>query len=446
MSKKISLLIIFSVCLSLFFVNFCAANSNDTNINSEKSSEDYILYGPDWSRFVYLIDSDGKVVHTWKGKNMWGGAVYLLEDGRLIRSCGLKVVFNLLKATHGFCGRVEMFDWDGNIIWEYEHANLKEAINHDVEVLPNGNVLMIVGSRFQNKKAISLGWNPDFKIIKNFWTASIIEVEPTFPRGGNIVWEWHACDHFIQDFDPSKPNYGVVEDHPELLDINYKEPLTDQGGVDSLHINSLDYDEEFDQILLSMRALDEIWIIDHSTTTEEAAGHTGGIYGKGGDILYRWGNPKVYGKGDSSDKQLFKQHDANWIDDGLPGEGHITIFSNGENRPGRKYSQVLEIIPPIDENGSYILNSNGSFGPEQPIWDYTSKEKSDFYSKRFSSAQRLENGNTLICSGYKGKFFEVTQEKEIVWTYDNHYPLIFLNKVFQIKGYPTNYSGLGELK
>jgi len=74
-----------------------------------------------------------------------------------------------------------------------------------------------------------------------------------------------------------------VADHPELIDINF-------GGrhADWNHLNSIDYNEEFDQILLSSHNQNEIWVIDHSTTTEEAAGHTGGdivevgIYSIGG--------------------------------------------------------------------------------------------------------------------------------------------------------------------
>lgn len=433
--------------VSIFAVGIPSArfNSVNENIDPESSFGGYTLYGTDISRFVYLIDENGEIVHTWKSKNGYTSSVYLLENGTLVRGCGLDYkISSIFHCEKGIMGRVEMLDWDGNLIWEFEHATLRQVINHDIEVLPNGNILISVFGGPYTFKAIALGVNPEPITYMGFYNAYLIEVEPTFPKGGNIVWRWDPWDHIIQDFDPSKPNYGVVEDHPELLDINYEQPGTKQGGVDMLHINSIDYNDELDQVLLGMRSLDEIWIIDHSTTTEEAAGHSGGRYGKGGDILYRWGNPEVYRRGNLSDKKLYKQHDARWIEKGCPGEGNITIFNNGENRPGDKYSEVLEIVPPIDENGNYTLELNSTYGPDQPFWSYTAEEKTDFYSMRFSSVQRLPNGNTLICNGYEGEFFELTPEEEVVWTYTNYFPHKLHNNVFHIQRYPSDYPGLGE--
>jgi hypothetical protein len=39
------------------------------------------------------------------------------------------------------------------------------------------------------------------------------------------------------------------------------------------------------------------------------------------------------------------------------------------------------------------------------------------YSENISGAQRLPNGNTIICSGGTGQFLEVTPSGEIVWKY-----------------------------
>jgi len=170
---------------------------------------------------------------------------------------------------------------------------------------------------------------------------------------------------------------------------------------------------------VSVHTFSEIWVIDHSTTTAEAASHKGGRSGKGGDLLYRWGNPRAYRNGTKTEQQLFNQHNAHWIAPGLQGEGHVLVFNNGSGRPGGTYSSVDEIILPVDSQGQYTRTRRGPFGPDKPVWSYSAPKKSDFYSFFISGAQRLPNGNTLICTGASGMVFEVTSEKEVVWRYAN---------------------------
>jgi hypothetical protein len=277
----------------------------------------------------------------------------------------------------------------------------------------------------------------------------IIEVQKTGSASGTIVWEWHAWDHLIQDFDSSKQNYGAVADHPELIDLNFGVDF--QGVTDWLHTNSVDYNPAFDQILLSVHNFNEIWVIDHSTTNEEAAGHTGGGYGHGGDLLYRWGNPQAYRAGSSSDEKFYGMHDASWIPPGYPGEGHILVFNNGLNRPGSLYSSIDEFIPPVNATGYYYLESGSAYGPAERTWIYTANPPTSFYATQLSGAQRLKNGNTLICDGEAGHFFEVTATGTTVWEYTNTYPNPQMNRVFKIVYIPTGdvpeprVEGLGSI-
>ncbi|MFB3056906.1 MAG: T9SS type A sorting domain-containing protein, partial [Ignavibacteriaceae bacterium] len=220
----------------------------------------------------------------------------------------------------------------------------------------------------------------------------------------------------------------VVSEYPELININFVSSFPNSLGADWNHINAVDYNEDLDQIILSVHHFGEIWIIDHSTTTEEAAGHFGGNSGMGGDLLYRWGNPQTYDRGDVTDQMLFGQHDSHWIESGLPGEGNILIFNNGRNRPGGDYSTVDEIVPPVDQNGNYLLEPGTTYGPDQLLWTYVDPVPSDFYSPNVSGSQRQPNGNTLICSGTWGRFFEVTNEGELVWLYVN--PVIATGPMF----------------
>jgi len=401
-------------------------------LNLGRGCDGYILFTPWLSTKTYLIHN-WRVVHRWKSQYMPGLSVYLLENGNLLRSDYAPhpgVVWG-----QGDTGRVEMFSWDGTQLWNFVYANDTVCLHHDIEPLPNGNVLMVSWEVKTKDEAIAAGCKPSNIPEESVWVDHIIEVKPIGPESGDIVWEWHVWDHLIQDYDPSKDNYGVVADHPELIDINFMSQGTSE---DWNHINAIDYNEEFDQILLTSAGQNEIWVIDHSTTTEEAAGHTGGTSGKGGVLLYRWGNPMAYQAGDAGDKKFFFHHDARWVEPGYPGEGHITVFHNGYHRPSEDYSEVFELVPPVDIDGNYYLEPGSAFGPEEPLWIYKAENPPDFFANGQSGAERLPNGNTLICDS-KGVFFEVTPDNKIVWFYSN---LFGGGGVFKINFYPPDYPGI----
>jgi hypothetical protein len=441
--KKKSVIKPLIVIATIFFTPISTTTAvfeknTSVSINNSIDGEYYTLFSPERSKTTYLINYDKEVVHTWESNYTPGHSSYLLENGHLLRPAfiGVHPVF----LSGGMGGGVQEIDWDGTIVWDFKYSNDTHLSHHDIEYLPNGNVLLIAWETKNYTEAIAAGRNPGLLNIFGIWPDHVIEIKPTGPTSGDIVWEWHVWDHLIQDYDATKANYGVVADHPELIDINYG-----SASADWLHTNSIDYNEKFDQILLSIHNFNEIWVIDHSTTTEEAVGHTGGNSGKGGDLLYRWGNPLVYRAGTENDQTLFGQHDARWIEPGCPGDGDILMFNNGLWRPGLAYSSVDEIVPPVDSNGDYYLEDGSAYGPEETIWRYTAENPTDFYSYMISGAQRIANGNTVICDGKKGIFFEVTSEKETVWEYINPYPTQTINAVFKIESYPSNYSGLANL-
>ena len=260
----------------------------------------------------------------------------------------------------------------------------------------------------------------------------------TFP--GNGIYG----DHLIQDFDSSKENFGVVSDHPGLMDINYT--IGPAAISDWVHVNAVHYNPELDQICLSAAHVHEVWIIDHSTTTAEAAGHTGGNSDKGGDILYRWGNPRVYDRGTEAEQKLFGQHDIRWIPAGLPNEGNLLVFNNGMGRLDGNYSSVDRWTPPMNNDGTYILEPGQAYGPESASWTYVAD---DFYSPRISGVQPLPNGNLLVCEGNDGYLFEITADEEIVWQYENPVAngnpvsqgsMPFGNDTFRSTRFPVDYS------
>ena len=391
----------------------------------------YMLLAPLRSNITYLIDTDESVAHTWTSDYTPGNSAYLLEDGTLLRT-GKISNGNRFADTGGVGGVVERFDWDGSVNWSYSLATDEECLHHDVEFLPNGNILMIAWEHKTSGEAVAAG--RDFSLLADgeLWPDKIIEVDPST---NNIVWEWHVWDHLIQDYDIAKSNYGTIDEHPELIDLNYVG--SSRGVADWNHTNSIDYNEDFDQIILSVHGFDEFWVIDHSTTTAEAASHYGGTYGKGGDILYRWGNPETYGV--LGDHVFYGQHDAQWISSGSPGSGNILVFNNGQNRPQGNYSTVEEIVPDVNPDGSYPLTIGQASGPLSQEWIYMAPNHTDFYAQNISGAQRLPNGNTLICEGANGYVFEVTNDGTVVWTYQD------TGAIFKVIKYPYDYSGLSDL-
>ena len=103
----------------------------------------------------------------------------------------------------------------------------------------------------------------------------------------------------------------------------------------------------------------------------------------------------------------------------MPGAGHVTVFNNGRERPGGEYSSIEELVLPFDPARGFTREPGQAFGPAQPTWSYSDGER--FFSFFISGCQRLPNGNTFICSGKQGRFFEVTSAKEIVWEFWNPY-------------------------
>ena len=389
----------------------------------------YTLFSPGSEDYAYLIDHQGYVAHKWPSG---GSPARLLNNGNILSF-----------------GNTES-DPDGNVVWEYRFIQ-----HHDLLKLPNGNVLFLSYTRISQEEAAALGANPGSGACspsRGLRGTRVVEARPTGPDSADIVWEWSVFDHLIQDFDPNKPNYGVVADYPERIDINYAltEATCRYGGnyppyIDWTHANGLDYNAELDQIMITVRQFSEIWIIDRSASAEEASGSAGGNAGKGGDLLYRWGNPRAYGAGTRADQRLFQPHAGHWIPEGSPGAGNVLIFNNGGEYPGfeRGYSSVDEIALPSD-GYNYRLDSGDSYGHTEVVWTYAADPPESWYADHGSNAQRLPNGNTLITDEPAGRIFEVTPNGEKVWDFVN--PAHDEDRdVYRAYRYPPDHPGLRGL-
>jgi hypothetical protein len=394
----------FPLIITVIMVGHLSAPAQTRNWGVISATADtaagYTLFAPLMGKTTYLVDNFGREINHWTSDRTSGATDYLLEDGSMLRCESLQ---NRDFSGGGSGGRVKRSAWDGTVMWTYDYSNSSHCQQHDIEYLPNGNILLLAWESKTAAEASARGRTATGTV----WMDHVVEVKPSGSNGGEIVWEWHVWDHLVQDKDESKENYGVVADHPELIDINY----SSRGGgmmsaADWLHTNAVDYNEEFDQILISVVDLSEVWIIDHSTTKEQSASHSGGKYDRGGDLLYRFGNPEAYKSGSSSDRLLYGQHGPEWIPEGLQGAGNVIVFNNGTQSRG---SSVDEFKLPVDDTGKYEMGK----APEN-VWSYTA---SGFFATNLSNAQRLANGNTLICQGTNGTFYEVDSGKDIVWKY-----------------------------
>ncbi len=107
-----------------------------------------------------------------------------------------------------------------------------------------------------------------------------------------------------------------------------------------------------------------------------------------GDIKWRWGQDEIS-----------FPHNPSMLDN-----GNVLVLDNGRyhlNLWPPDYSRVIEVNPSTNEIE----------------WEYREDNPVDFYTTFIGGCQRLPNGNTLVCEGAMGRFFEVTPRGEIVWEY-----------------------------
>ena len=363
----------------------------------------YTLFSPNNSRTTYLVDMNNIVVHSWAHNRSGGYSAYLLADGSLLRPA---ISSSSQLNGGGAMGILQKLDYNGTLLWEFTYSSATYRAHHDIEPMSNGNVLMIAWELKTAAQAVQAGLRRSAAI----WPDHIIEVQQTGATSGEIVWQWHAWDHLIQDYNASRDNYGVIAQHPELLDINTGSGGIGPAGGDWMHINAISYNPELDQIVISSHNLNELYVIDHSTTTAEAATHTGGRWGRGGDYLYRWGNPANY---DAPGARVFDVvHCSWWVPVGLPGAGHILAYNN---RQSAGASVIVELIPPYDSLGNYVLVPGTAYGPSTPYWSYSA---AGFFSNHLGGCQRLPNGNTFIAESTSGYLFEVDSLGSVQWSYN----------------------------
>ena len=348
----------------------------------KKMDDNNVLLIENGGRKAYVVDKTGTKLQSFSFPLNLGNDFELLPDGGYMGI--FKPEGSLPFSFGGYGGVLQQYDVGGNLVWEYALHTEDELLHHDFEVLPNGNVLVLVWERIGTEEAKAAGVSLDVDV----YPEKIIEIDPTT---NTVVWQWRSWEHLVQDQYPEAANYGSIASNYTKIDVNY----VNKDNGDIMHANALAFDAQRDLIYMSVNFYSEVWVIDHNTTTATAQGEAG-------DLLYRFGNPNAYA---NEGERLFdNNHHPNFVNY-TAGPGNMLVYSNGTST---QQSVVYELALP-----NSFLTSNGFVLPEV-VWSYSHP---DLYFNLISGAVRLPNGNTLICEGDYG-YWEVTQEKEVVWKYD----------------------------
>jgi hypothetical protein len=368
-----------------------------TQVTKAQQWDGLTLYSNMNTAVGYLLDTNSNVVKTWNFTGNTGYSTHMMPGGTLVRT--VMNQGNILMGG-GVSGRIQKVDYGGTILWDYTYSSSTYVIHHDHCPLPNGNILVISYDVKTGTDVTAAGGTLNATV----WSEKIMELQPVGANSANVVWEWKLWDHLVQDKDPLKPNYqSSIVNNPQLMNVNYAL------AKDWVHMNGVDYNPVLDQIVLSSHMLNEWYVIDHSTTTAQAASHAGGNAGKGGDFLYRWGNPAAYNA--SGTKVLNVTHDAHWIPDNCPNGGNLAGINNrGSVTTTTKTTADQAIIPRSGFN--YTISPGSAYSPAA----YSARKVGSGYTTNMGSAQEFPNGNHLICLATVGVLQEVDAAGNTLWT------------------------------
>lgn len=355
--------------------------------NSATASSGYILMNDAAANRVFLMTRNSEIVYEWDmdGRRL-GNDVRLLPNGQLLamlESADPQITIG------GFGGRMALINPDGSESFSFDYSTDDVIMHHDAELLPNGNILTMIWERKSAQEATDAGYELNVEVFPD----GLIEIDPNTSQ---IVWEWYMWDHLVQDFNAAADNFGSVATDVRKININHI--VNDNGDIS--HANGIAYDADKDVIYLSANFFSEVWVIDHSTTTAEAATSSGGNYGFGGDLVYRFGNPLAYDN-PMGEVRFDHNHYPNLIDDTNPGD--ILVFANGNSGT---QSTAYELVLPT----TFGLAANQDNEPTV-AWSFTDM---DLHSPKVSGVEALPNGNRLITEGDYG-LWEVTPSGEIAW-------------------------------
>jgi uncharacterized protein (UPF0248 family) len=326
--------------------------------NPNRASPGFTLFAPlIWeNKSVYLIDLQGNVVHTWKMPYPPGLSGYLTERGTLIYN-GRTSEDSFLSRFPFKGGVILEADWNGKVLWEVHHPDH----HHHGILLRNGNLLLNCMGRVPDDIARRVRGGAEEDSLPSGQYAPRAEAEAS-KMYSDYLAELTPAGETVWEWRTWEHLDPVADG---ITEVQAPRTLWAQGNS-VLELPDGD-------ILASHRPTSTVVRISRKT----------------GEILWKLGSPTLAG-----------QHAPT-----LLANGNILIFDNGVHRldDSMPFSRVIEINPATNEI----------------VWKYQDSPVWNFFSPRMGNAQRLPNGNTLVCESSFGRFFEVTKGGEIVWEYVN---------------------------
>jgi len=340
--------------------------------------------------------------------------------------------FTLFTPTSDPDSTTHLIDMEGRIVHQWKLGGWVRA---HMELLPNGNIF---GGVYDHSKPF-----PQYA----FCGADLVEMD----WDGNVVWKYEDYHADIHDRSRLENGNTMIMHHVDVSEDLQKKV---QGGVpgsekdygfDTMHsfvlqeispegkvIKEMEVykklDPELDRITPlgtrgmwpGLNSIEEMPNGDIMCTSYNCSN----IYifdRETGDVKWRWGHGI-----------LSFPHDPQVLDN-----GNILLLDN------QRFPTMW--MPP---DASRIIEVNPK--SEEIEWEFRTDNPVDFHNTYGGGVQRLPNGNTLVCQGAKGEFFEVAVDGDIVWEYVN--PFFFKNDmllkrglnncVFRCMRYSLDYKGL----
>ena len=305
--------------------------------------------------------------------------------------------YTLFSTTHG--GKdAYLIDMEGNVVHRWRH---EEGITY-AYLLDNGNLLCRIARPQDAGGAETLGassagileldWNSnivweyrdpmlhhDFQRMPNgntlllMWEPIPEDVVAQVKGGYEVDFALGMLGDLVREVTPSDDTVSEWRSW-EFMDVDEEIICHLEPRHEWSHGNCVNLTADGD-LLVSYRIIDTVGIADRAT----------------GEFKWKWGPGEIA-----------HPHHPTWLD-----SGRVLLFDNGQHRRGSSFSRVIEIDPETNEIH----------------WEYEGSPRVSFYSNYISGAERLPNGNTLICEGAAGRLFEVTNRCEVVWEYINPFPV-----------------------